>query len=138
MHFSANSHHDYEQLHLEVLFPNLTTILWDHMGWSCGKCGYLIPREKLTLYQRDPNYLRHNASQFTAVYGRPMQKCLQLARLAAFSRLPQLTYLCVKVRPSGYVNLPFQDEIFASHASLFRRTEFLFDKNSPSYVFYKD
>ena len=138
MYFPALSHHDYEQLHLEVLFPNLQTVNWIHVGVGCPDCGYLIPQEELDHYQRDPFYLQRNASQFQADYGRPMQKCLQLARLAAFSRLPQLTYLCVKVRPSGYVNLPFQDEIFASHASLFRRTEFLFDKNSPSYVFYKD
>ena len=118
--------------------PNLTTVLWNHIGVCCPDCGYLIQLDELVNYQRDPNYLRRNAKQFKAKYGQQMQKCLRLARLAAFSRLPQLATLWVKVCSSGFVKLPFLDEAFTSHASLFRQTEFLFDKNSPSYVFYKD
>ncbi len=134
----SDSHRDYEQLHLEVLLPNLTTVLWNYMDVSCRDCGYLIPPEEITLYQRDPDYLRRNARQFKAKYGQQMQKCLRLARLTAFSRLPQLASLWVKVCPTGYVELPFRNEAFANHASLFRQTEFLSWENSPPYVVYND
>ena len=137
MHFSANSHHDYEQLHLEVLFPNLKTVLWDHMGWSCKECGYLIPEEEFRNYQRDHNYFLRNAKQFKADYGRQMQKCLRLGRMAAFSRLPKLTYLRLIVSPLS-ADLPFQAEVFTSHGSLSWRTEFLLKENSSNSVVYGD
>ncbi len=97
----------------------------------------ILPNE-LDHYQRDPFYLQLNARQFKADYGRPMQKCLRLARMAAFSRLPQLAFLWVQVRPSGYVYLPFQAEVFTTHASLSRQTEFLLKGNSASRVVYSD
>ncbi len=140
MSFPANSHHDYEQLHLEVLFPNLKNVLWNHMGVCCQDCGYLIPPEELALYFYDPSYLCSNVIQlykFKADYGLKMQKCLRLARLAAFSRLPQLSYLFLQISPSA-VDLPFMDEVFTSNASLYRQTEFLLSENSASYVVYKD
>ena len=98
----------------------------------------MIPQEEINLYQRDPNFLLRNAKQFKADYGQQMQKCLRMGRMAAFSRLPQLAYLWVKVCPTGYVDLPFKDEVFANHASLSRQTELLLKENSPSYVVYSD
>ncbi|KAH9390325.1 hypothetical protein TYRP_023775 [Tyrophagus putrescentiae] len=103
MHFLANSHHDYEQLHLEALLPNLTTVLWNHMDVSCRDCRYLIPPEEIALCQRDPKYLHRNARQFKAKYGHQMQKCLRLARLAAFSRLPQRCWL--PLSPTTFANV---------------------------------
>ncbi len=121
-----------------MLFPNVQTVYWNHLGEGCPDCGCLIPEDELVLYQFDPNYLRRNANQFKADYGRPMQMCLRLARLTAFSRLPQLATLWVKVCLSEYVDLPFQMEAFTTHASLSGLTEFLLDENSAPCVVYGD
>ncbi len=143
MTFPALSHRDYEQLHLEVLFPNLQTVIWSHISWGCTDCGYLIPWEERDEYRRNPSYLQFNARQFKANYGKKIQRCVRLARLVAFSRLPQLKYLQVKIRPSN-LQLPFKDELFSnSLQSLNKLTEFV-DLNSvgpnegPYIVVYKD
>ena len=108
------------------------------MGTACLDCGYVIHPDELVLYLCNPIYLQRNASQFKAAYGQPMQKCLRLARLTAFSRLPKLAALWERVRLCGYVDLPFQAEVFATHASLSRQTEFLLNENSALYVVYND
>ncbi len=135
--FPAMSHNNYEQLHLEVHFPNLKNIFWTHVGLSCMRCDYLIAEEELARYRRDPNYLRRNAKQFKAKYGQQMQKCLRLARLTAFSRLPQLSYLFLQNRSAG-LEPPFLDEVFVGNASLYRQTEFLLKENSSKSVVYSD
>ncbi|KAH9407332.1 hypothetical protein TYRP_012883 [Tyrophagus putrescentiae] len=123
--FPANSHIDYDQLHLEVLFPNLKTGLLSL--WIRHSNG------KILHYERDPGFLRRNAMQFTAAYGRPMQMCLRLARVLAFSRLPKLTELIQQVRPLN-VCLPFLGEQFTTRASLFYETEFLLEEQPNSYI----
>lgn len=120
--FSPNSHHDYQQLHLEVLFPNLQTVDWSHLGWGCPNCGYLISQEELLIYETDP---QPDGMQFRADYGRQMQRCLRLARLAAFSQLPRLTHLWLNVRPCN-VYIPFKSQLFTNCSqSLHRLREFV-------------
>ncbi|KAH9392414.1 hypothetical protein TYRP_005490 [Tyrophagus putrescentiae] len=130
--FSALSHHDYKQLLLEMFFPNLQTVLWNHMGWGCPDCCYMIPEDFLDKYRND--YISQiNPKQFKVDYGRQMTTCLLLARLAAFSRLPKLTHLFLTVRPSN-VYLPFKDQMFTNcRVSLSRRAEFVeFNTEGPN------
>ncbi len=84
-------------------------------------------------YQRDPIRFRLNAMSFKAAYGRQMQRCLRLARVAAFSRLFKLTNLFQRVCPLNEP-LPFQAEQFTTRASLFYETEFLPEEQPNSYI----
>ncbi len=128
LHFPATSHRDYKQLHLEVLFPNVQTVLWIHIGVGCLDCDYMIEPEELAHWRGD-HPVPPDWRQFKAAYGRPMQRCLRLARVAAFSRLSQLKYLWETVSPF-YVKLPFKEEMFTNcPRSLYRQTEFV-DQNS--------
>lgn len=125
MIFSAQSHHNYAQLHLEELFPNLETVFWIHLGWDCPDCGYLIPEEDYLDKYRGEYISQIDPKQFQADYGRQMTTCLRLARLGGFSRLPKLTHLYQTARPSQ-VHLPFKEQLFTNcQVSLKRRTKFV-------------
>lgn len=113
-------HRDYEQLHLEVLFPNAQVLLLNHLGWGCHQCNYQIPRQVL----RPPNYRSLNVAQFKAAYGGQLQKCLLRVRTETLLKMPNLAALQVNIRPLK-ISLPFKNQLFTTRQSMSLLKEFV-------------
>ena len=107
------SHGDYEQLHLEALFPNAQVLLLNHLGWGCQECNYQIPTQVL----RPLHFRPLNGAQFKVAYGGLLQECLRRVRTEALLKMPRLAALQVNIRPMT-VGLPFKSQLFTSRPSM--------------------